>query len=235
MFQIPIKSFLVVAAIVFACVSALSAESIDFTQPAYHFIDGKPSASVSAYGYELTLFADLGVTLPGWVTPYVDATLSHSTGYGIGVNTTVLNSFNTFDPEIEGFERLRIQSFPDLLLFGFTLSQLYREGVPFFVYNEKAQYRINDGAWQTVAGNSTGSVYVPIDDPLAGVVTIDFKAASSQGLFQWNDFALASLTVAPAPHVQTPEPGTLAMLGGGLFLGALVSRRLRRAGRSTGC
>src|SRR5690348_16993862 len=99
MFQTPIRSLLVIAAIVFACVPTLSAESIDFTQPSYHFIDGQTSANISVYGYQLTLLADLGVNLPGWVTPYVDATLSHNAGYGIGVNTTVLNSFNTFNPE----------------------------------------------------------------------------------------------------------------------------------------
>ena len=106
-----------------------------------------------------------------------------------------------------------------------------REGLPFLGYKEKALYRINDGAWQTVTATSAGSVYVPLGDPLSGVVTLDFKAASPQGLFQWHDFSLASLTVAPAPHSETPEPGTLAMLGGGLFIGAIVSRRLHRTGR----
>ena len=214
------KRTLLLTTALLAFAAMLPAAVIDFTQATYSTLSGQPTATFNAAGYEITLTAELSSGIPNWALPFLEATLSHEEGSGIGINTTVLQSFNALDPEIESFERLRVAANPSLSIFGFTLSNLYREGW-LFPYNEKAQYRINEGEWQTASGDSGGSIYVPLGDPMTGVLTLDFRAKPGS-LFQQNDFALASLNVAAVP-----EPGTFALLGGGLLLAGVFYRRRR--------
>jgi hypothetical protein len=219
------KRFLLSAISICASVAILPADVIDFTEASYSLFEGQSAATFTAAGYELTLRAELGTGIPDWALPFLTPTLSHEAGSGMGVHTTVFQSLTAFDPEIEYFERLTITASPYLNLFGFTLHNLYREGwlIP---YNEKAQYRINGGEWETVTGNSSGSVYVALGGPMTGVQTLDFRAGPG-GLFQHNDFALGSLDVAPVP-----EPGSFALLGGSLLLAGVLYRRRKGDVRS---
>jgi hypothetical protein len=219
-----LKQFLFAGITICACTAILQADIIDFTQPGYSFVEGQGAATFTALGYELTLTAELGAGLPSWATPFLTPTLSHQTGSGLGVHTTAFQSLTVFDPEIESFERLTITANPYLTLLGFTLHNLYREGWP-LPYQEKAQYRINGGEWETVAGDSTGLVYVSLNSPTA-VQTLEFRAKAGS-LFQQNDFALGSLNVT-----STPEPGTFALLGAGLILTGALVRRRKAQGRS---
>jgi hypothetical protein len=215
--------------LLFACVFALAGSArggiIDFTDAAFSFVDGQQTATITAGGYELTLTAELLPGIPEWALPHITPSLSHETGSGLGVNTTVLALFNIFDPEIEWFERLKITANSSLQLLGFTLSNVYEEGW-LHPYKEKALYSVNGGVWQTVAGNSGGSIKVMFDDPSAPGFSLEFKTGAPQGLFKYSDFQVANLHVA-----SVPEPGTFALLGGVLVVVGVYGRRLR-LGRS---
>lgn len=175
--------------------TSATATMIDFSSPAWSGASGNSSHTVGG----VTASANYGK-------------LSHDSSHGLGINDR--DWFTGTGDEVDNREKLSIDLGAYSFIEKIVIHNLYADECGFGCWDERGEYRLDGGAWQTFTGTMSGSPGMLAIMVGAAAQTIHFRADR----YLKDDFSVKA--------VKTPEPGTLALLGLGLAgIGAVRRRR----------
>lgn len=187
-------------ALAFTATSA-NAGMIDFSDPTWAGAAGNNSYTVGG----VTVTANPG-----------RATLSHDSLDGLGVNYR--DRFIGEPDEIDKHEMLSVNLGASTLIHKIVLHNLFSDECFIACWDERGEYRLDGGTWQSFTGNMAGQPGMLAIMVGSVAQTIDFRADR----FALDDFSVKA--------IKAPEPGTLALMGLGLAgLGAFRRRKAQAA------
>lgn len=182
--------------------TSVNAGMIDFSDPTWAGAAGNNAYTVGG----VTVTANPG-----------RATLSHDSLDGLGVNYR--DGLIGEPDEIDKYEMLSVNLGTSTLIHEIVLHNLLSDECFFIAcWDERGEYRLDGGAWQSFTGNMVGQPGMLAIMVGSVAQTIDFRADR----LALDDFSVKA--------IKAPEPGTVALMGLGLAgLGAFRRRKAQAA------